>query len=278
LLYKFDRIFVRSNVRTIEQGYYRTVVRNREAAMGMTSAAEAKLDARIRPEITVLRSRTPYPRRSRAQAAGRSALAVLPGGAAAGRVVRSAGNGADAAAAAALVARARNATEAPVVKDAVVRDAVVRDAVVGDAAGAMVDGDAVVRNGARRKTPRGDAGVAGNVSRRAAAPAAPLRLTRRGKVVVGALLAVVAAALTAAIWLAIAGQAEAAGPGTAGGGPGAAHTMVRVVVRPGETLWSIAVRTDPGADPRAVIQQIIDDNALRGSAIQQGQVIWVPRL
>ena len=33
-MYKFDRIFVRSNVQTIEQGYYRTVVRYREAAHG----------------------------------------------------------------------------------------------------------------------------------------------------------------------------------------------------------------------------------------------------
>jgi hypothetical protein len=53
--------------------------------------------------------------------------------------------------------------------------------------------------------------------------------------------------------------------------------MLRVVVRPGETLWSIAVRTDPAADPRAVIHEIIDDNALRGPAIQAGQVLWVPR-
>ena len=108
--------------------------------------------------------------------------------------------------------------------------------------------------------------------------AARLRLTRRGKVVVGALAAVAVAAVAALLWLAIAGQAEAAGPGMTGGGSGAGHTMVRVVVRPGETLWSIAVRTDPGADPRAVIQQVIDDNALRGTAIQQGQVLWVPRV
>jgi len=43
--------------------------------MGLTSAAEARLDARIRPDITMLRSRTPYPRRHR------PALAVLTGGA-----------------------------------------------------------------------------------------------------------------------------------------------------------------------------------------------------
>src|SRR5690349_12570366 len=49
--------------------------------MGITSAAEARLDARIRPEIAVLRSRTPYPRRARGRAASGPALAMLRGGA-----------------------------------------------------------------------------------------------------------------------------------------------------------------------------------------------------
>jgi len=49
------------------------------------------------------------------------------------------------------------------------------------------------------------------------------------------------------------------------------------VVRPGQTLWSIATKADPAADPRAVIQEIVDDNALAGTAVQAGQVIWVPR-
>jgi hypothetical protein len=114
-------------------------------------------------------------------------------------------------------------------------------------------------------------------ARRAAANGS-VRLTRRGKIVVGVLAGLAAASLAALIWFAVAGQAEAAGPGALGGGSGAGHTMLRVVVRPGETLWSIAVRTDPTADPRAVIQQIIDDNALRGPAIQAGQVLWVPRI
>jgi hypothetical protein len=53
--------------------------------------------------------------------------------------------------------------------------------------------------------------------------------------------------------------------------------MLRVVVLPGQTLWSIAMKADPAADPRAVIQQIVDDNALAGTAITAGQVLWVPR-
>jgi predicted metal-binding membrane protein len=104
---------------------------------------------------------------------------------------------------------------------------------------------------------------------------APVRLTRRGRIVVGALVTMIVAAVAALIWLAIAGQAQAAshvGPA----GP-AGHSMLRVVVLPGQTLWSIAVKADPAADPRAVIQQIVDDNALAGTAITAGQVLWVPR-
>jgi nucleoid-associated protein YgaU len=268
LLYKFDRIFVRSNVQPIEQRYYRTVVRYREAAMGMTSAAEAKLDARIRPEIAVLRSRTSYPRRARGQAARTPALAVLAGGAEAGHPAKpSDGAGADAPAgpvpAAAAVAGAV-AVAPPVVRQAAARPARAGEALCGPAGRAAVDGQ------------RFAAAPAGTTINGAPA-AGRVRLTRRGKIVVGALLGLAVAGLAALIWLAVAGQAEAAGPAGLDTGSGAGHTMLRVVVRPGETLWSIAVRTDPGADPRAVIQEIVDDNAMRGTAIQTGQVLWVPR-
>jgi LysM repeat protein len=49
-----------------------------------------------------------------------------------------------------------------------------------------------------------------------------------------------------------------------------------VVVHPGQTLWSIAAQAEPAADPRAVMQQIIDLNALRGTGIEPGQHLWVP--
>jgi len=50
-----------------------------------------------------------------------------------------------------------------------------------------------------------------------------------------------------------------------------------VVVHPGQTLWSIASHAEPTADPRVVMQQIIDLNALRGTNIEPGQHLWVPR-
>lgn len=218
--------------------------------MGITSAAEAKLDARIRPEITVLRSRTSYPRRAPGHASRRPALAVLPGGADAGQVVGPTREATELAVAGAVQAAV---TEAAAVT--VARPVQKRAAALPERAGEAASGPA----------------------RRAAADGR-VRLTRRGRVVIGVLVSLAVVGLAALIWIAIAGQAEASGPGALGGGSGAGHTMLRVVVRPGETLWSIAVHTDPRADPRAIIQQIIDDNALRGSAIQAGQVLWVPRV
>jgi LysM repeat protein len=53
--------------------------------------------------------------------------------------------------------------------------------------------------------------------------------------------------------------------------------MAQVVVRPGQTLWSIAERAEPAADPRIVVQQIIEFNALSGPVIQPGESLWVPK-
>lgn len=153
--------------------------------MVMTSAAEAKLDARVRPQISELRSRTPYPK------------------------------------------------------------------------------------------PRSDAWSQQADSAKPAARPAPIRLTRRGRIVVGALIGVGVAALAALIWLAVAGQAEASSSARAGRLAGG--TVARVVVKPGQTLWGIAVQVDPGADPRVIIPQIVDMNSLSSTAISVGQVLWVPR-
>jgi nucleoid-associated protein YgaU len=201
--------------------------------MGLTSTAEAKLDARIRPDITTLRSRTPYPRRHR------PTLAVLPGGADLTDSAR--------ASLATRTARSDKADAARIVAEA------------GPAGQAGRVGQLRPADEAVRQTPRPQ----------------PIRLTRRGRVVVGALVVIAVAGIAAMIWVAVAGRAQAAGhvrPGTP-----AAHSMLRVVVRPGDTLWSIAAKADPTADPRIVIQLIVDDNALSGTAISAGQVLWVPR-
>jgi hypothetical protein len=101
--------------------------------------------------------------------------------------------------------------------------------------------------------------------------ASPLRLTRRGRIVV----AVMAALLVAGLSLAVAGAAQATGHFTSsrGGSP----NLTRVVVRPGQTLWSVAQNADPNADPRQIIQQIAQLNALTSETLAVGQRLWVPR-
>lgn len=102
----------------------------------------------------------------------------------------------------------------------------------------------------------------------------PLRLTRRGRVVVGALVVAVIAAIALVIGLAAAGGAQAANHGQPRAGYQGMH---EIVVRPGQTLWSIASAAEPGADPRDVVQQIMTANAMTGTTIRAGQLLWVPR-
>jgi hypothetical protein len=99
----------------------------------------------------------------------------------------------------------------------------------------------------------------------------PLRLTRRGRVVVAA----AAVLLVAALSLIVAGAAQAISHSAA---PGAARSgLAQVAVRPGQNLWSVAENADPDADTRLVIQQIIQLNALAGDTVFAGQRLWVPR-
>jgi hypothetical protein len=102
-------------------------------------------------------------------------------------------------------------------------------------------------------------------------PGVPLRLTRRGRVVV----AVAAALLVTVISLLAAGAAQATNHGPSSGA--VRHGLVQVVVRPGQSLWSVAEQAAPDQDTRAVIQQIIDLNSLNGDTVFAGQQLWVPR-
>ena len=105
----------------------------------------------------------------------------------------------------------------------------------------------------------------------AGAPGAGLRLTRRGRVVAAA----VAALLVTVLSLLAAGAAQATNHPVP---PGAARqNLVQVVVRPGQSLWSVAESADPDQDTRAVVQQIVDLNALSGDFVFAGQQLWVPR-
>jgi hypothetical protein len=94
----------------------------------------------------------------------------------------------------------------------------------------------------------------------------PLRLTRRGRVVLTGLTALLITALGIGT-----GTAEAANSGSPHAG------MTLVTVSPGENLWSVAEKADPQADPRDIILEVIGLNKLSGTTIYPGEQLWVPR-
>jgi hypothetical protein len=133
-------------------------------------------------------------------------------------------------------------------------------------------------------TPPSGVGGGGAVTRKpsvAARPQAarrpervPVRLTRRGRIVVAVFAVVLATAAMALIGMGVAGGAQAASHGRNGAGYQGMH---QVVVEPGETLWSIASKADPDADPRLVISEIMAANSMTSTVVQAGQLIWVPK-
>jgi nucleoid-associated protein YgaU len=106
---------------------------------------------------------------------------------------------------------------------------------------------------------------------RGAPQAGSLRLTRRGRVVAAALAALLITGLSLIAAVSARATSHSAPQGKA------RQSLVQVVVRPGQSLWSVAESADPDADTRLVIQRIIDLNGLTGDAVQPGQQLWVPR-
>ncbi|MEO5874608.1 MAG: LysM peptidoglycan-binding domain-containing protein [Streptosporangiaceae bacterium] len=93
----------------------------------------------------------------------------------------------------------------------------------------------------------------------------PLRLTRRGRVVVVMAAAVMALAV---LWV-------TAGRGAFAGGPERAPEVV--VVESGDALWDIAARAEPEADPRITLHRIMKLNRLSGVLLEPGQRLVLPR-
>ncbi|GLY77850.1 LysM peptidoglycan-binding domain-containing protein [Actinoallomurus iriomotensis] len=109
----------------------------------------------------------------------------------------------------------------------------------------------------------------GLMGERRAHPGTPLRLTRRGRVVV---VCAVALALLAGYWTGARHGARA----TSGGERGPAVARESVIVGPRDTLWGIAVRARPEVDPRVTVQRMIDLNALSTAVVNPGQKIYIP--
>src|SRR3954451_15031575 len=95
-----------------------------------------------------------------------------------------------------------------------------------------------------------------------------VRLTRRGR-------AVVVVALTGGL---LGGALSVANASFAGADRGAPATpqLRHVMVRSGDTLWEIAAKAAPGADPRAMVQRITDLNGLAERPLVPGQQLVLP--
>lgn len=94
-----------------------------------------------------------------------------------------------------------------------------------------------------------------------------VRLTRRGQ---GVVLVTMLAGIFGA-GLAFGSTAHGADSTPA---PAAPHRTV--VVAPGQTLWAIARVAAPHRDPRVVVEDIRELNALRGAGVQAGQQLLLP--
>lgn len=98
----------------------------------------------------------------------------------------------------------------------------------------------------------------------------PIKLTRRGRLVLSTLSFATMLAISLVSLFGIATSSANASNETTN------STTTQIVVAPGETLWTIAARVNPEIDPRAVIDQIMDLNVIEGSNVYAGQVLLVP--
>ncbi|MGY1603866.1 LysM peptidoglycan-binding domain-containing protein [Geodermatophilus sp. SYSU D00815] len=96
---------------------------------------------------------------------------------------------------------------------------------------------------------------------------APVRLTRRARRM--AVVLALGAGVALGAWV---------GPLVTGGDEAGLQLVgeSRVVVRPGDTLWSIAGTLAPGQDVRAVVDALQRVNHLDGTALVPGQVLELP--
>ena len=94
--------------------------------------------------------------------------------------------------------------------------------------------------------------------------ARPLRLTARGRFLMVLLLALFAA------------SAFSMGRVSAGATDEARPVVSYVTVKPGETLWTIAERVAPAADPRDTVARLLEINGIEPGQLRAGQRLAVP--
>ena len=94
-----------------------------------------------------------------------------------------------------------------------------------------------------------------------------LRITRRGRIVLGLAIALPVMALSVFL----------ASPGALAESDTASNDFEYMTVLSGDTLWSIATMISPDEDPRDVVANIISLNQLESAALLPGQEIALPR-
>ncbi|MGB3414189.1 MAG: LysM peptidoglycan-binding domain-containing protein [Microbacteriaceae bacterium] len=101
----------------------------------------------------------------------------------------------------------------------------------------------------------------------------PMQLTARGRRVVGFLISLPLFAGLIALSIAFADQA-----GASVENPFASSSLEfeYVTIGHGETLWQLAAEIAPSADPRDVVAELKQFNALSSSAVQPGQRLAIP--
>ncbi|MEY3400120.1 MAG: hypothetical protein RLZZ486_588 [Actinomycetota bacterium] len=97
-----------------------------------------------------------------------------------------------------------------------------------------------------------------------------VRLTPRGRAV--ARLAVI----TSLSILLLSGFAAVTGASAGSSETAIPTPYIKISVKPGETLWSIADGIDADGDRRSVVADIVEINNLKSPELQAGQKIYIP--
>ena len=100
------------------------------------------------------------------------------------------------------------------------------------------------------------------------APAPRLRLTSRGRFVLGSLAVIPAVVIALFLGLGASGAQATGETGSA--------TFTYVSIAPGQSLWQLAEQVAPQADPREVVADILTLNILATGDVQPGQELAVP--
>ncbi|MBT2536723.1 LysM peptidoglycan-binding domain-containing protein [Arthrobacter sp. ISL-69] len=100
----------------------------------------------------------------------------------------------------------------------------------------------------------------------------PLRLTRRGRIVLVGLPLI----LLSVVLISLAGFLNSPAKAADSVSELSLTPTVSVTVQPGESLWGIAGTVAPERDPRDVVADIVQLNNLDGGKVMPGQQIFVP--